>query len=32
MVFFIFHKIVDLKRIQANRSGMEGMLHDLFGR
>lgn len=32
MVFFIFHKIVDLKRIQANRSGIEGMLHDLFGR
>ena len=32
MVFFIFQKVVELKRIQANRSGMEGMLKDLFGR
>lgn len=32
MVFFIFHKIVELKTIQANRSGIEGMLHDLFGK
>jgi len=32
MVFFIFHKIIELKTNEANRSGMEGMLREIFGR
>jgi hypothetical protein len=31
MIFFIFHKIVELKRNET-RSGMEGMLREIFGR
>ena len=32
MIFFIFHKIGEMKRIQANKSGMEGILREMFGR
>ena len=32
MIFFMFHKIVELKKIEASKAGMEGMLKDLFGK
>jgi hypothetical protein len=32
MVFFMFHRIIELKKMEAGRAGMEGMLKELFGK
>lgn len=32
MVTFMFHRVMELKKMEAGRASMEGMLKDLFGK